>query len=217
MLSYSETYQRDSYSSSLEAEARSLRVIRDLSSADAIRDEWDRVAAAAEWESPIQHHLWMRTYAEVFGVGHRLHVVASGTGPSGAIAPLFRPGGLFRSIELIGVKDLFEGMDFIHSKGSDVDALATALVRERRPIVLRRIRADSAALAALRRACSREWITFWRPSRGCPHIILDGSWSEPEQHINAGRRSDLRRSRRTAEKMGPVTYEIVVPAPDQVP
>lgn len=72
-------------------------------------------------------------------------------------------------------------------------------------------------MVALRRACAREWITFCRPSRGCPYITLDESWSEPERHVNAGRRSDLRRARRAAEKIGPVTCEIVAPTPDQVP
>jgi CelD/BcsL family acetyltransferase involved in cellulose biosynthesis len=108
-------------------------------------------------------------------------------------------------------------MDFVHADGSDLDGLARALVGAQRPIVLRRVRADSPAVAALRRACAREWITFCRPSRGCPYITLDDSWSEPEQHVNAGRRSDLRRAWRAAEKIGPVTCEIVTPTPDQVP
>jgi CelD/BcsL family acetyltransferase involved in cellulose biosynthesis len=192
-------------------------VIRDLAGADAIAKEWDRIGSASAWESPIQQYVWSRIYAEVFGLDQRLRVVASGGGPCGAIAPLFRPSGLFRSVELIGVADLFEVMDFVYSESSDLDRLAAALVAQGSPIVLRRIRADSPALIALRQACAGEWLTFCSPSKGCPYINLDESWSEPEQHINSGRRSDLRRARRAAEKIAPVTCELVVPVPAQVP
>jgi CelD/BcsL family acetyltransferase involved in cellulose biosynthesis len=40
---------------------------------------------------------------------------------------------------------------------------------------------------------------------------LDESWVDPEQHLNAGRRSDLRRARRKAEQLGPLTTEIRTP------
>jgi hypothetical protein len=39
-----------------------------------------------------------------------------------------------------------------------------------------------------------------RPRQSCPYIALDDSWVEPESHLNAGRRSDLRRARRKAEQ-----------------
>ncbi len=217
-MDHPETWSGVSDPATLQLSRRGpTRVIRTLAAANGIQAEWDRMAAAGPWRSPIQYYLWSRTYAEVFGVDRRLHVVVSGNGRRTAIAPLFRPKGLFRSLELVGVEHLFEVMDFVHTGNSDLDSLAAALVGARRPIVLRRIRADSPAVVALRRACAREWITFCRPSRGCPYITLDESWSEPERHVNAGRRSDLRRARRAAEKIGPVTCEIVAPTPDQVP
>jgi CelD/BcsL family acetyltransferase involved in cellulose biosynthesis len=41
---------------------------------------------------------------------------------------------------------------------------------------------------------------------------LDESWLEPEGHLNAGRRSDLRRARRRGEQLGPITTEIHAPS-----
>lgn len=194
-----------------------FRVVRSLSAAADIQSEWAMTVAASAWPSPIQDYVWARTYAEVYGAERRLHILTSGNGRAAIIAPLFRPKGLFKPLELIGVKELFEVMDFIYAAGSDLEGLAAVLVERPQPIVLRRIRADSPALAALRRMCAREWITFCRPSRGCPFILLDETWGEPERHVNAGRRSDLRRARRAAEKMGSVTWEILEPSPDQVP
>jgi CelD/BcsL family acetyltransferase involved in cellulose biosynthesis len=192
-------------------------VIRDLADMGAIEAEWDGTVAAGPWNSPIQENLWARTYLEVFAASGRLFVVDARSASSYAIAPLFRPRGWFRSLELIGVEELFEVTDFVYAGSTALVPLADTLVRACRPIVLRRIPAGSAALAALRRACSRDWITFCRPSRGCPYIVLDETWLQPETHINAGRRSDLRRARRTAEKMAPLSCEIITPTPDQVP
>jgi CelD/BcsL family acetyltransferase involved in cellulose biosynthesis len=52
---------------------------------------------------------------------------------------------------------------------------------------------------------------------GCPWIPLDESWLQPEQHLNAGRRSDLRRACRSAEQFGPITYDILRPTPTELP
>ncbi len=41
--------------------------------------------------------------------------------------------------------------------------------------------------------------------------------SEPESRLNSGRRSDLRRMRRRAEKLGELTFEMLTPSPADVP
>ena len=48
---------------------------------------------------------------------------------------------------------------------------------------------------------------------GFPWIPLDASWTRPEERLNAGRRSDLRRARRIAERIGPVHVEVLSPSP----
>jgi CelD/BcsL family acetyltransferase involved in cellulose biosynthesis len=53
-------------------------------------------------------------------------------------------------------------------------------------------------------------------ARGCPWIPLDARWTQPEQQLNAGRRSDLRRAMRTAGTMGPVTFDVARPTPGEL-
>ena len=72
-------------------------------------------------------------------------------------------------------------------------------------------------LAALKKAFRGNAIVFSRTGRGCPWIALDDSWAEPEKHVNSGRRSDLRRARRNAEKIGRVTFEILSPTREELP
>ena len=193
------------------------RRVRSLAELDDIQAVWDSYYVAAEWASPMQHHLWARTYAETYDMDHRLEVIIAGTGNAIAIAPLLRPRGLGRRLELIGVKELYELMDFLYLDSSDIGALATAVASTRLPIVLRRVRDASPALAALKRAYQGKAIVFCRPAPGCPWIALDDSWVEPEQHVNSGRRSDLRRARRNARKIGPVTSEILSPTREELP
>jgi CelD/BcsL family acetyltransferase involved in cellulose biosynthesis len=193
------------------------RIIRNLADFSDTRAQWDSLAMASGWGSPIQHYIWTQSYTETFGIGRGLHVVASGSGRSSAIAPLFRPKRFGGSLELIGVKELFEVMDFLYTDEPALEGLAIALSTSGLPIVLGRIRADSPALAALRGACRSNAATFCRPAKGCPYIALDTSWLEPERHGNSGRRSDLRRARRAGEGMGGITCEILSPSADEVP
>ena len=83
--------------------------------------------------------------------------------------------------------------------------------------MLGRVRDASPALAALKKAYHGKAIVFCRPALGCPWIALDDSWVQPEQHVNSGRRSDLRRARRNAKKIGPVTSEILSPTREELP
>jgi CelD/BcsL family acetyltransferase involved in cellulose biosynthesis len=69
----------------------------------------------------------------------------------------------------------------------------------------------------LRRAYRGRAIVTLRPQAACPYIALDESWLEPEQHMNSGRRSDLRRARRKAEQLGDVNTEIRTPDLDELP
>lgn len=193
------------------------RRVRSISELDEIQPVWDSHSVRAEWASPMQHHLWARTYAEAYNADSRLEVIVAGSGQATAIAPLLRSRGVGQRLELTGVKELYEVMDFVYSDTSDVQALAATVAATRLPIVLRRIRENSAALTALKKAYRGNAIVFSRPGPGCPWIALDDSWAEPEKHVNSGRRSDLRRARRNAEKIGPVTFEVLTPNREELP
>ena len=193
------------------------RRVRSLSELDEVQPVWDSYSLRAKWASPMLHYLWARTYAETYNVDGRLEVIIAGRGQATAIAPLFRPRGIGQRLELIGVKELYEVMDFLYSDTSDVQALADAVAATRVPIVLRRVKVNSTALAALKKAYRGNAIVFSQSGPGCPWIALDDSWAEPEKHVNSGRRSDLRRARRNAEKIGPVTFEVLTPTREELP
>jgi len=200
------------------ADAPLVKTIRNRDGLEETRALWEALAARAEWASPMQRYSWTRSYAEVFGVDRELEVILAEGEKGAAIAPLRRTrGGLRLRLEFVPFNDrLEEPTDFVFADGSDLTALADAIAGTGLPILLRKIRADSPTLVALRRAYRGKGIVSSRPHASCPWIALDASWARPEGHTNAGRRSDLRRARRSAEKMGAVSAEILTPKPAEL-
>ena len=84
------------------------------------------------------------------------------------------------------------------------------------PIWIERAPANSPVVAALQRAYKWPSLVHFSPAEGYPGIALNADWTEPEQQFNAGRRSDFRRARRNANKMGAFHYEILSPAPAEL-
>jgi CelD/BcsL family acetyltransferase involved in cellulose biosynthesis len=120
-------------------------------------------------------------------------------------------------MECLGVDELYEPTDFPHSDPASLQALVRALVATRRPLLLRRILADSPVLAALREAFSSRGVLITRPAIGYPWIELDSSWDEPERKLSSSRRSSLRRALRKAQEIGAIEYEILSPQAHELP
>jgi hypothetical protein len=165
----------------------------------------------------MQRAAWAQAYAATSGAPERsLHVVVAGTPQPTAIAPLVKARGWPARLELLGVRELYEPLDFVYATPDALAPLADALVRLGLPLLLERLPADSPVVAALRHAYRGRGVVICRPLPewpGSPWIPLDASWQQPEQHLNAGRRSDFRRARRLAEKIGPVRCEVISPTP----
>jgi CelD/BcsL family acetyltransferase involved in cellulose biosynthesis len=186
----------------------------------ALAGAWDRLAAA-QAGGPMQYAAWAQAYAAMSEAPERaLHVVVAGGPQPTAIAPLVRRRGRRARLELLGVQELYEPLDFLYATPAALDPLADALVRLGVPLFLERLPADSPVVAALQRAYRGRGVVLCRPTPewpGCPWIPLDASWREPEQHLNTGRRSDLRRAWRLAERMGSVRSEVLTPTPAELP
>lgn len=177
---------------------------------------WDRLAGLAP--SPMQQATWGRACAaSLTGREHTLHVVVAGAGELTGIAPLVKRAGSVERLELLETRALGEIADFIYASPDALVPVAAALVRSRLPIALDRLPADSPVVPALRQAYRGRALVIVRPAAASPWIPLDASWTRPEEHLNAGRRSDLRRARRRADEYGPVRCEIVAPKPDELP
>jgi len=105
--------------------------------------------------------------------------------------------------------ELYEPTEFAYADDGAAEELSELIVRLKEPVLIRDMPADSIIVESLRRFGGRRLVTS--PSGGRPWLELDDSWLEPESHLNSGRRSDLRRALRNAEKQGPVRCEITTP------
>ena len=149
-------------------------------------------------------------------IAQRLSVLAAGDSETLAIAPLVINRGGAGWLTLLAA-EMYEIMDFVHADEIALSELARAIVRTGRPLDLKRIPAGSPAAAAIEEAYRGRGIVRRQPTGGSPWIPLDDSWTEPEMRLEAGRRSDLRRARRQAEKMGTVETAIIAPTRAQLP
>ena len=188
-----------------------------LEEVDALEGAWRELDA--EMAYPLIRFDWMRAALGVFSTDARPHVLALVSGDRAvAIAPFLtrRVNGVRRML-LAGVAELFEPADLIASDQRAFQRLVSAIAHTGMPLMLGRVPADSPTVAALRRRFWARGLVISRPQATSPYIMLDDSWLTPEQHLNSGRRSDLRRARRKAEQLGPVTTEIHTPDLDDLP
>src|SRR5687767_1061305 len=181
-----------------------------------IAHSWDTLAAISG--NPTHHFAWASACADTFAARSALRIVVLGDPDQpAAIAPLVikRRVGLPR-LELIGLRELQEPADLIFDGSANARALAESLFRLGLPLWLDRVPAESPTAAELKRAWRGRGVIISRPAMGCPWIALDRRWGEPEPPLESGRRSDLRRAQRNAEKLGPVICQIVSPSPQEL-
>jgi CelD/BcsL family acetyltransferase involved in cellulose biosynthesis len=184
----------------------------------AIEDEAQRWALLAEeTNSPMHQYAWVKACTTAFAAGGKLQFIVIGSGQPGALGPLVMRGRRLNRMECLGVGELYEPTDFPHSDPASLCRLVQALVDLRRPLLLRRILADSPVLATLRSAFQSRGMLLTRPATGYPWIPLDPSWCEPEQKLSPSRRSSLRRALRKASEIGSIEYEVLAPKPHELP
>lgn len=181
--------------------------------ADSLR--LDRVWSAAEplADSPIEQLAWTQQCLRTVDADLASAALGVLDGQAlRAIAPLVldRLYGVRHRV-MSGVHTLHEPMDFAYADRESLELLVRGLLRDRRPLVLERVWSNSPTVELLQRACRGRAVLVRRPRASCPYIKLDETWEEPEQRLNSGRRSDLRRAARKAEQLGPVRTEILVP------
>jgi CelD/BcsL family acetyltransferase involved in cellulose biosynthesis len=186
------------------------------------REDFDQLAAA--WNrlarksgSPIEQYIWAKACADALGDRYKPYVLAVGPPERPvAIAPLARRRRPLAPLELLGVHELREPMDFLYANASAAVSLVQVLAKLRAPLSLKRFPVHSFGLGAVGNAYRKRGLVLSRDAGGCPYIRLDEHHTEPEQGLSARRRSDLRRARRRAEKLGRVSCEVLSPAPTEL-
>jgi CelD/BcsL family acetyltransferase involved in cellulose biosynthesis len=192
-----------------------IKVIDALEDLDELSPAWD--ALAEKSGGPMQDLTWVRACASTFLPNDHLHVMVVGEPPHvAAIAPLFRQRNGSDRLELLGVNETYEPIDFLFADPSALVPLAQSLARSKTPLWLKRIPAESPVVAALMRAYRWRSVVICRPAPGHPYIPLHEGWRQPEQQLSRSRREYLKRARRIAEQMGPVQGEVLSPAPDEL-
>jgi len=192
---------------------RGVQTIGTLAGLDRIASTWERLVVD---RNPVSDFAYARAWAAGLGTAQRLNVLTAGGAETLAIAPLVVNRGGAGWLSLLAA-EMYEIVDFPHADEDALSELARAIVRTRRPLDLKRIPADAPVIAALEAAYRGRGFVRRRPAGGSPWIPLDDSWADPEVRLEAGRRSDLRRARRHAEKMGAAVAAIITPTPAQLP
>ncbi len=189
--------------------------IRIFTKLEELNQTWNTIGTTMN--SPMQHFIWSLACAETFqSAGKPQFVMVGSAGQPTALAPLIKRRHFFSRLEMIGVKELYEPMDFLYSDRASLDILAGNLVKQGLAILLRRVPADSPAISAIQSAFRRRGIVHILPVDPYPYLELNPSWVEPESCFNSGRRSDFRRAQRHAAQLGEVNYEILSPKPEEV-
>ncbi len=173
-----------------------------------IADVWERLAANAP--SPMQHYIWSKACLDTLNANDKLYIVPSdSTDDVIAFAPLIKRRHKFLPrLILPGSDDLGEPMDLLYMEGSALKQVAEGLVETGLPIFLPRLPATSPVVEAIKESYrGRGWVVS-RASESSPTLKIEPGWVNPDQCVKAGRRSDLRRMRRNAEKLGPVSFEV---------
>jgi CelD/BcsL family acetyltransferase involved in cellulose biosynthesis len=174
-------------------------------------------ALEGDTTSPIQQYLWSESCSATLPLDGELHFVAVKTGSrTGAIAPLVRANGVIGRLEHLGVRILREPTDLVFSDSVALESLTKALVKLDSPLFLDRIPADSPTVAAIQEAYRGRGLVLLRPAQPYPRILLRQDWRKPESQLNSGRRSDLRRAVRSAENIGPLSFQILSPTHSQL-
>ena len=191
---------------------RGVQVIRTLADLDGVASTWEELAVG---RNPVSGFAYARAWAAGLDSAQRLAVLSAGGRERPAIAPLVMNRGGAGWLTLLAA-EMYEIMDFLYGDETALGELARAIARTGRPLELKRVPADSPAAAALEAAYRGRGVVRRQAAGGSPWIPLDESWHEPEMRLEAGRRSDLRRARRQAEKMGAVEAVVIAPRRDEL-
>jgi len=196
-----------------ERAAAHLRIVDDVRELERLSQRWSQLAADA---TPMQDFVWSHAAAEILA-GEGLRVLAlERDGRACALAPLALRGTTLGRLEALGARETGEPFEPICEDPEALRELLVALVGRGTPFYAERVFADSPLIAALRAACAGRAAVITRPAVGCPRILLDAAWRTPESHPGVGRRSDLRRKQRYAERLGAVSFECHAPAPERL-
>ncbi|MBY0421590.1 MAG: GNAT family N-acetyltransferase, partial [Parvularculaceae bacterium] len=163
----------------------------------------------------MHQHIWAVSAAETFTNGGRAVVYCVGDRAKpralAAFAESISASG--RTLRLLGAEETGESAPIAYTDDAALASLACSLRASGAALRLAHYPSEDAFVAALGSAYRGRGALALRPVpwRASPRITLDASWTSPDEKLSSGRRSDLRRMRRAAEKEGAVGIEFLAP------
>lgn len=181
----------------------------------ALAPEWDILAQAV---APMLTHAWVLSCAATLYREDSLHVITvHQRGVLAGVAPLVaRLHAGSKRLELLGGSYLGESSGLLYNSSEALNALVQAIVDARKPVMLARIPAQSAAIVKLRSATPRRKLVAVRRAADTIAVPIASGWDEYLARLSSRRRYDLKRARRRAEQAGEVTFRILSPEPTEV-
>lgn len=189
-------------------------ILSDPSELRGLKEEWNSLSA--KHGSPLLDFEWSQACAEALcsKSSPLTTFVIRSNGRLRAIAPMItaRYAGI-PQLEMLGSK-FGEPSGFIYDDDEALTLLLQAILKSRKPFVMNRFDVSSPELARLIALLSKT--SYCRMSDGgsSPWVPLKSNWAEFEASMSSGRRSDLRRYRRKAERIGEVEFQVVTPTQD---
>ncbi|GAB4088708.1 GNAT family N-acetyltransferase [Hydrogenophaga soli] len=175
--------------------------------------------AEAQAANPMARPEWTQAYLDSYA-RQRPHTVCLAVlvraGELHAVLPLVRKRtwGL-PCLELLSSSELYEPTELLYRTPAALAELLDATLRQQGcPVVLERHPGHAESLDTLARGLTAAAACRRRPRPGSPRVLLDGN---PDHVLNAGRRSDLRRMLRRAEKHGPAHFAVLTPTEAELP
>ena len=190
----------------------SLEVVSEPARLAELEGEWNALADGLG--SPLLRHDWFMACTRAFAAGSRLavHLVRDGEGRLRAVAPLRheRSHGVMR-LQMLS-RETYEPDAFLYDDEDALAVLCEAVVRQGRPVVLRRIGNDSRELALLQAAQRRRGLPVLRPGSTATYSNpLAADWKAIEASMSSKQKSELRRRRKKLEELGAVAFEALAP------
>ncbi|HHM01986.1 MAG TPA: GNAT family N-acetyltransferase [Caldithrix abyssi] len=185
-----------------------MRIVKKLRELEELKDSW--LELETNMNNPLIGWDWMSSCARAFCREEELFVLAEeDDGVITAIAPLFiHEENGFRKLEILGTPALGEPGGLLYKDREALQKLLQSLLKQGLPISLRRLPKESEELSLIQQVFHYHSLHSLREGGGCPWIPVDSDWETFEQSLSSRRKSDMRRARRRAEKLGVVAIRI---------
>ena len=177
-----------------------------------LKDAWNELAG--NFKSPLLRHEWCASNIAVFcSPPDRLATfVVRSNGKIRAAAPLkIVHHSRVPRLESLSAYELGEPSGFLYDSDEALTVLVKAIFRSGYSLALHRFSVDGREMELMKDLVPRRALYSQGRGNSSYTVPLQPTWQSFEATISAGRRSDLRRYKRRAERFGDLQFEAVSP------